>query len=472
MTPWRAALDRLSAPADVYDLPLISNNARVGLGRPLNRTQNRPGFRRYLRLTTPRRALCVALLALALLALTVLAAAPPSFADVRELERRLPQHDLALPSPEGAHGRYVFFADQWTGLGLNNILQESLMLSHLAHRARRAYVFHDYTWSTTPAPFVPDIDLDAHALALRPARIPLNAFISGPTAGGPMPAPRAVSRAFWEEVCPEARRTLFAEVPPEDLGDTERMAWWVAKLEEREEGCLLVRFNGRRPFGFDFFSTSRFLALYPSLQSSPILAAFAWSPLVLAALASNAHLLPPPTASGVLPGVLAVHLRRGDYAEHCTYLAAQGLGYMGMNQHPALPDRFDPPSPSDGDGDADARYAPHCLPTLPQVVARLHAVRAAHPALRHVYLMTNGARAWSDALRRALRDAGGWARVLSGRDLALPGAAAHVAAAVDMAIAERAEVFVGNGFSSLSANVAMLRLARGGDAAAANVRFL
>ncbi|KAH9476504.1 Strobilurin A biosynthesis cluster protein l1 [Psilocybe cubensis] len=36
-----------------------------------------------------------------------------------------------------------------------------------------------------------------------------------------------------------------------------------------------------------------------------------------------------------------------------------------------------------------------------------------------------------------------------------------VSAAIDMGLAERAEIFVGNGFSSLSANIVMLRLARG-----------
>ena len=96
-----------------------------------------------------------------------------------------------------------------------------------------------------------------------------------------------------------------------------------------------------------------------------------------------------------------------------------------------------------------------------------------------MYVLSNE---WAWALGE-LRDAllrDGWSDFASTVDLQLDAAQYHVSMAVDMAIAERAHVFVGNGvrllsvvvskvlthddqFSSLSSNVVMLRLAKGMD---------
>ncbi|KAF8342548.1 hypothetical protein F5887DRAFT_350555 [Amanita rubescens] len=56
-----------------------------------------------------------------------------------------------------------------------------------------------------------------------------------------------------------------------------------------------------------------------------------------------------------------------------------------------------------------------------------------------------------------------WEEVITSNDLLLDAEQRYVGMAVDMAIAERAEVFVGNGFSSLSSNIVMLRMAKGMD---------
>lgn len=50
---------------------------------------------------------------------------PPSYDDIREYERRLPQHSLSLAAPEGEEGAYLRFPDHLWGHGLNNILQET-----------------------------------------------------------------------------------------------------------------------------------------------------------------------------------------------------------------------------------------------------------------------------------------------------------------------------------------------------------
>jgi uncharacterized SAM-binding protein YcdF (DUF218 family) len=45
-------------------------------------------------------------------------------ARIRAAERDLPQHNLALPVPEGGHGRFVRFSNQLKGQGWNNVLGE------------------------------------------------------------------------------------------------------------------------------------------------------------------------------------------------------------------------------------------------------------------------------------------------------------------------------------------------------------
>jgi hypothetical protein len=48
----------------------------------------------------------------------------PRFAQLRALERGLPQHNLALPFPEGTQGRYLRFSNQARGTGWNNVLSD------------------------------------------------------------------------------------------------------------------------------------------------------------------------------------------------------------------------------------------------------------------------------------------------------------------------------------------------------------
>ncbi|GLB43998.1 putative GDP-fucose protein O-fucosyltransferase [Lyophyllum shimeji] len=102
----------------------------------------------------------------------------------------------------------------------------------------------------------------------------------------------------------------------------------------------------------------------------------------------------------------------------------------------------------------------HCMPEVDQIVERLRTVRMANPGLNRVHALTNGKASWISELKSALSN-DGWVDVKSSLDLRLDGAQRHVSMAVDMAIAEKAEVFVGNGFSSLTSNVLTLRLAKG-----------
>jgi len=81
--------------------------------------------------------------------------------------------------------------------------------------------------------------------------------------------------------------------------------------------------------------------------------------------------------------------------------------------------------------------------------------------LKNVYIMTNGQVPWLQELKAALLKAHRWNQVASSRDLKLNWEQKYVAQTVDMMIGERAQVFIGNGWSSLTSNVVMLRMARG-----------
>jgi len=193
-----------------------------------------------------------------------------------------------------------------------------------------------------------------------------------------------------------------------------------------------------------------------------------------------------------------VHVRRGDYEEHCKNLASFGaswnswaafgtysrdnmtLPYASMldaryvnASYPPLPDSIlDPPYSRAYPHDADGRVLDqvnltreqlsflHCWTRLDTIRDKLAAVRRAHPSLEDVYLMTNGQERWVGALIELLLE-DGWKSVRASRDLVLSDAARAVSQGVDMAIGHWAEVFVGNGFSSMTSNLVGFRLAQG-----------
>lgn len=202
------------------------------------------------------------------------------------------------------------------------------------------------------------------------------------------------------------------------------------------------------------------LPAWPILRDSPILTHFQWSPLVQRIVERNMPLIagvaadagtPPSTISGVV----AVHLRRGDFLEHCTKLAGWHTTYNSWNTFDGFPDRF--PSHAEVDAlDDEARvrlYMRHCLPSAAQMAERLGVVRGEWEekegrALRRVYVMTNAEEAYRSELSEALR-ADGWDGVAMSVDLEVRRAEVEVEMSADMMIGQLAEVFVGNGVSSL-----------------------
>ena len=83
------------------------------------------------------------------------------------------------------------------------------------------------------------------------------------------------------------------------------------------------------------------------------------------------------------------------------------------------------------------------------MTAKIEAIRQTQEGqgLRRVYVMTNGAVEWVEELKASIMQMGGWEDVASSRDLVMTPEQKYIGQAVDMAIAMRAQVFIGNGVS-------------------------
>lgn len=152
-----------------------------------------------------------------------------------------------------------------------------------------------------------------------------------------------------------------------------------------------------------------------------------------------------------LPHVLAIHIRRGDYGPHCHKMATYASGYNSWNLLPSLPDVFNPPNNIEEGSEAFEEFMRHCWPSIEDIVRRVRDVKLDYEArggkLRSIYVLTNGKQPWIDTLSEHLLMSGmGWERVTSSLDLTFISEPEKlVNQAVDMEIARRAEVFIGNG---------------------------
>jgi hypothetical protein len=148
--------------------------------------------------------------------------------------------------------------------------------------------------------------------------------------------------------------------------------------------------------------------------------------------------------------MLAIHIRRGDYKKSCHALASFGSTFYSWDLLPFLPDVFTPLDESHPDRIEKAME--HCSPGLDAILkkvrdARSDYVRAAQGTLRTLdvlYLLTNEQDEWLDELKETLRK-DNWATIVTSHDLELDAEQIDVGMAVDMDIARRAAVFIGNG---------------------------
>lgn len=215
--------------------------------------------------------------------------------------------------------------------------------------------------------------------------------------------------------------------------------------------------------GSDYGET-RLLSAWPILSSSPTLKQLTWSPLVQNIIHRNialgllqpASTSPSPNTHDVtlLPHLLAIHIRRGDFQRHCLDRNTYNSSYNGWNSFPDYPDVFSPPlSPA---SDRAESYEKHCFPSLDHIVQRVNKVRAEWRAqtgrvLERVYVLTNAGEGFLGELKGRLMSGDGeeepWKAVVTTKDLSVPAYSRELVVGADMLIGENAEVFIGNGVS-------------------------
>lgn len=172
---------------------------------------------------------------------------------------------------------------------------------------------------------------------------------------------------------------------------------------------------------------------------------------------------------------MALHLRRGDFDDHCKILAERHEGTTTWATLPFLQSAMLPPSL---DTSNTTSVMQHCYPSLYRILEAVsHQVRL-HPHLRTLHILHDGA--WDHPLvylqyyklAEALKNAAwaerqGWKngpmlRITHSGDLPIAKGERDWSVCVDVELARRAEVFIGNGYSSLSTQIIALRLGDNG----------
>ncbi len=344
------------------------------------------------------------------------------------------------------------------------------MNAHLAHASGRGYVFSDYVWAGHHYPW--SFSDKEKSQRQWPPHTPLNALMSGPVTGGSWDVddttPRSISTAWFDVVCPhEERRYVNTSDLKQGMGDEPGdriVAKWADFLRTAPERCIDIVPSSDDGFPqiFDIWlwGNTRLLPLWNSFSSSPVSRLLAASPIVKAAVDRNEYLFLPRTPrpavkAGASPydRVLSLHIRRGDYEGACKHFATWSSTFYGWNQLEFLPDRFIPP-PGAGWGTNTPEnfeiYMRRCLPSIEEVVGKIRHARDAYDGgdLDVVYILTNEKGEWLDQLMDLLMN-DGWSSVRTSKDLVLESVEQkEVAMAIDMDIARRAGVFIGNGVSS------------------------
>ncbi|TFY65231.1 hypothetical protein EVJ58_g2110 [Rhodofomes roseus] len=345
-------------------------------------------------------------------------------------------------------------------------MQDLLLNAYLAYRANRSFVFNNYTWEEGVS------DYSLYNFRPIPSRIPLTALIQGPIVGAPFAAhpesPRAVMKEFWDKVCPNP--TVIRNDDVLAMMDNDKESTASSTLQKWLEI-------------FDIWilqDANRLLDEWPAFSQSPVMTEFGWSPLVELAFDMNREMIAPTTVLqpylsstspsvmksseryANLPGLLAVHIRRGDFVRHCRRLTEWQAKFIGYNAFPTFPDKLSVPGDTPPTTRAEM-YRLHCFPEIQEIVQKIEEVRRsdAGRGIENIYIMTNGPTPWIADLKQALLDSFEWKRITSGRDILVNHEQEYVKQAVDMLIGQRAQVFIGNGFSSMTGQISMLRMANG-----------
>jgi hypothetical protein len=303
-----------------------------------------------------------------------------------------------------------------------------------------------------------------------------------------------VRKEFYDVVCPKSERFILSS---QAIASTNSDGQWVMAQDSIDRWATILKSISARcveiaegepifnwPYVFIalawrstnikdrmFHNTRNLMAVWPDLRQSPMITTLKWSPLVQEAYENNravfdsrarrhtqSSIVRHPAIASIehneansliVPGLLALHIRRGDFDWHCRKEStARRTPFNAFNSFPGSQDQFTPPDWSMSERDAWDAYRPRCFPTVDEIVAKVENVRQDNPSLHSVYVLSNAPREWVDDLLSRLNQRNPWYLMGGSRQLKLTPEQRFIAQSIDMLIAQRAEVFIGNGVST------------------------
>ncbi|KAF5393352.1 hypothetical protein D9757_000546 [Collybiopsis confluens] len=299
---------------------------------------------------------------------------------------------------------------------------------------------------------------DPFTLKSSKKQVPLSTFLLGAT------EERAIPSTFSEEVCPEGSKDVVhikIEASNEDFWNK------TTKALTGKEKCIIVdnpildsSYLSSSSTGDIWGGFSNYLPRY-----------FRWPPHILDVVkqTQTRFNLRPYFTSLKGEAYLALHLHR-DNLDQCKTAAQRKIGFSNWANIPSISAQTLPPLLDTND---TASVINHCYPPLSRILDAIdHQIRR-KPYIRSVYIIHDAA-ASSDVrkLEIAMKNperaqSNGW---LYGPIKSVTSSATsqdELPMAVDVEIARRAEIFVGNGYSSLTSLVLALRI--GGDLVSAGI---
>ncbi|ORY29109.1 hypothetical protein BCR39DRAFT_565191 [Naematelia encephala] len=396
---------------------------------------------------------------------------PPSYSLEARMERNLPQLYDDVRYGEGKAGRFIKF-DVPQGTGFTECpISDHRLQHHLAVLGNRSLAYEPFVQDRVWLPF------RLTSFPWHSSQIPLSAFIATVISGfeAYFNAPRAVPASYYSAVCRRNQRvySILGDDGLNLVADGQaRIHQLQVLLAGSDVGC--IRIEGE-VFDDPFFDSQAPLELYESFIRSPVMKHFSFSPTVLAIinrampkLSRNselydldrvAHAEAEPYRTSMWRHILALHLRRGpEWEAVCEEKGMRSAPFVSFNKLPLLPGNENvPPSSDMVEAARMGLYRAKCLPQTLEIIARARRMRKNHPLLRSIYILTDADNSWAEEIRMWLQSEG-WDNVFVGqRDIYPDWQDREVGVAVDMEIARRAGVFVGNGFSTTSSNIVLLR---------------
>jgi len=168
---------------------------------------------------------------------------------------------------------------------------------------------------------------------------------------------------------------------------------------------------------------------------------------------------------------MALHLRRGDFEDHCNHLATTRQGFTTWATLPELQSSILDPVLDTANSTSVLQ---HCYPSLYRILDAVSHQARRNPEIRTLHVLHDGA--WDHPLvylqfhklAHALRNAqwakdAGWTngpilQITQSSDVPIQRGERDWSVCVDVELARRAAVFIGNGYSSLSTQIVALRL--------------